>query len=380
MITVNGVPPLPEDLRGGLETPCIVIDVAKARENILRMQKAANDANCSLRPHIKTHKMGCFAVLQAEAGAVGITCAKISEAEMMVRDGQDDIFIAYPLVGAFRVRRAVDLLRRVKRLILAADSAEGADALNRAAGEAGCSFEVRMEIDTGAKRTGVVFEKALDLARHIMDCRNLRLTGIYTFKSLIYRGEAATDAAAAGLEEGELMAEAARRLREAGIPIQDISAGSTPTGVAVAKTGLVTEIRPGTYIFNDYMLYKEGAAGLEDIAAYFYVTVVSTPRRDYAVIDGGTKTFPTDISLGTPPYYYPSYAMVDGRDDLFLTRLNEEHGMITSAGGDTGLRVGQSLRMVPIHICTAINLQNQVYLYERGKLYQENVDARGMVV
>jgi D-serine deaminase-like pyridoxal phosphate-dependent protein len=324
--------------------------------------------------------MGCFAVLQAEAGAAGITCAKISEAEMMVRDGQDDIFIAYPLVGAFRIRRAVDLARRVKRLILAADSAEGADALNQAAGAAGCSFEVRMEIDTGAKRTGIVFEKALDLARHITDCQNLRLTGIYTFKSLVYRGEATTDAASAGLEEGELMAEAARRLREAGIPIQDISAGSTPTGVVVAKTGLVTEIRPGAYIFNDYMLYKEGAAGLEDIAAYFYVTVVSTPRRDYAVIDGGTKTFPTDISLRTPPYYYPSYAMVDGRDDLFLTRLNEEHGMITSARGDTGLRVGQSLRLVPIHICTAINLQNQVYLYERGGLFRESVDARGMVV
>jgi D-serine deaminase-like pyridoxal phosphate-dependent protein len=342
------------------------------------MQKAANDAHCGLRPHIKAHKMGCFAVLQAEAGAAGITCAKISEAEMMVRDGQDDIFIACPLAGAFRIRRAADLARRVRRLILAADSAEGAGALDQAAGAAGSSFEVRMEIDTGAKPAGVVFEKALDLARRIMDCRNLRLTGIYAAKGLVHRGEAAADAG--GLTEGELMAEAARRLREAGIPIQDISAGSSSTGAAAAKTGLVTEIRPGTYIFNDYMLYKKGAAGLEDIAAYFYVTVVSTPRGDCALIDGGTKTFPADISLGTPPHYYPSYAMVDGRDDLFLTRLDEEQGMITSAGGDTGLRVGQILRLVPLHIGAAINLQNQVYLYERGKLYRERVDARGMVV
>jgi D-serine deaminase-like pyridoxal phosphate-dependent protein len=376
-----GIPPLPEHLQRLLETPCIVIDVAKARENIVNMQRAADDAHCALRPHIKTHKMSCFAVLQVEAGAAGISCAKISEAEVMARGGLDDIFVAYPLVGAFRLCRAVKLVRQVRRLILAVDSVEGAAALNQAAEAAGISFEVRMELDTGLKRTGVVFEKALDLARAVMDCRNLRLTGIYTFKSLVYRGKATADASAAGREEGELMAETARRLEDAGIPLQDISAGSTPTGLAAARTGFVTEIRPGTYIFNDYMLYREGAAALEDIAAHFYVTVVSTPRRDYAVIDGGIKTFPMDLPLGTPPYHYTSYAVADGREDLRLTRLYEEHGIISCPeGGDTGLQVGQILRMTPLHICPAINLQNEVYLYERGVLYRGTVDARGMAV
>jgi D-serine deaminase-like pyridoxal phosphate-dependent protein len=372
--------PLPEHLLGSLETPCILIDVEKTRQNIARMQRAADETHCALRPHIKTHKMGCFAVLQVEAGASGITCAKVSEAEVMVRQaGLDDIFIAYPLVGAFRLRRAVKLSRQVRRLILAVDSIEGASALNGAAEAAGLSFEVRIEVDTGAKRTGVVFDQLLDLARYIRGCRSLRLTGIYTFKSLIYRNESTIDAALAGAEEGELMAEAARRLGEAGFPIRDISAGSSPTGIAAAKTGLVTEIRPGTYIFNDYMLYKEGAARLEDISAHFYVTVVSTPGPDYAIIDGGSKTFPMDISLGTPPYYYTSYAMVDGREDLHLTRLYEEHGILSCPGGETGLRVGQILRMIPVHICPAVNLQNEVYLYERGALYRHTVDARGML-
>lgn len=372
-------PPVPEEIQAQLETPCIVIDLTQTRRNIIRLQEAANRAGCAVRPHIKTHKMGRFALMQIQAGAQGITCAKISEAEVMASAGVDDIFIAYPLVGAFRLRRVAALAPKVRRLILGVDSIEGAHALNQTAEDLGQTFEVRLEIDTGAKRTGVDYNEALHTAQAIEACRGLRLTGVYTFKSLVYQGKPTTDGAAAGREEGELLAEIAMRLRQAGIPITDISAGSTPTGIHVAETGLVTEIRPGTYIFNDYMLYKEGAADLEDIAAFLYVTVVSTPRKDYAVIDGGTKTFPMDIFLNTPPYFYLSYAMIDGRDDLVLTRLNEEHGMLTSLTGVTGLRIGQILRLIPIHICTALNLQNQVYLFDQGDLQTARIDARGML-
>jgi D-serine deaminase-like pyridoxal phosphate-dependent protein len=293
----------------------------------------------------------------------------------MARAGPEDIFIAFPLVGAFRLRRAAELSRQMRRLILAVDSVEGASTLNRAGEEAGISFEVRIAVDTGAEEPGLVFDKLLALARYIRNCRSLRLTGIYTLKHPICRNEAALT----GAEEGELLAEAARLLVRADIPLRDISAASASAGLTAAKTGLVTEIRPGTYIFNDYRLYKEGAAALGDIAAHFYVTVVSTPGPDYAIIDGGSRTFPMDISLGTPPHYYTSYAMVDGRDDLRLTRLYEEQGILSCPGGTTGLRTGQVLRMIPIHICPAVNLQNEVYLYERGSLYRQTVDARGML-
>ncbi|MDR0567725.1 MAG: alanine racemase [Spirochaetaceae bacterium] len=373
------LPALPAALQDRLETPCIVIDKAQTERNIARMQSAVKSAGCALRPHIKTHKIGRFARMQMQAGAEGITCAKVSEAEVMADAGAGDIFIAYPLIGAFRLRRAVSLSKKVKRLILGVDSIAGAQAMNTAAADAGVTFEVRLEIDTGAKRTGIAFEDALETARYISGCKQLNLTGIYTFKSLMYQGNSTTDAESAGTEEAALIAEAARKLRDAGIPIADISAGSTPTGLHAAKTGLVTEVRPGTYIFNDYMLYKEGAAELADIAGFFYVTVVSVPRKDYAVIDGGTKTFPMDIFLNAPPYHYPSYAIVDGRDDLLLTRLNEEHGMITSLNGETGLKTGQILRLVPIHICTAINLQNQIYLFNGENLETLKVEARGML-
>ena len=369
----------PEQLES-LETPCMVIDVAQAKRNVLAMQAQADAYGCALRPHIKTHKMPFFAKMQVEAGAKGITCAKVSEAEVMAEGGLTDIFIAYPMVGAFRIRRAIALSRRVHRLILAVDSLEGATALNEAAKAAGTQLEVRLEVDTGARRTGAPREQAAKLAKAVSGMAHLDLTGIYTFKSLVYQGKPTDDNERAAREEGELMRDIATAIREAGIPIRDVSAGSTPTGVAVAATGLVTEIRPGTYIFKDVMLTRENAGTVEEIAVRLYATVVSTPTEEYAVIDGGTKTFPMDVSILTPPMNYPGYAAVEGRDDLHLSRMNEEHGMLVSDRCQTGLTVGQKIALLPIHVCTALNMQNQVYLLENGQLRLERVAARGMLV
>ena len=211
------------------------------------------------------------------------------------------------------------------------------------------------------------------------------LTGIYTFKSLVLYGNPTGDNEAAAREEAELMHGMAARLRAEGIPIRDVSAGSTPTGLQVAKTGLVTEVRPGTYIFGDWMLTKEHCAEFADIAVRLYATVVSTPAPDFAVIDGGTKTFPMDIPLDTPPCDYPGYAIpVNGdgwpEENLQLRRMNEEHGILTAKNGATGLRVGQVLELAPIHVCTAVNLQNSVFVWEDGELRRMPVAARGMLV
>lgn len=368
-----------------LETPCIVIDVDKAKKNIFAMQSAVAANGCKLRPHIKTHKMPLFAKMQLEAGAIGISCAKITEAEIMANAGIDDIFIAYPLIGEFRLFRALELQKKTRRLILAVDSADGAFAMSRFAVEHGTIFEVRLEIDTGAARTGICSESAVELAALINSMEGLKLTGIYTFKSLVYHGQPTKDNESAANEEAKLMSDTAEAIRSAGIPICDISAGSSPTGIQVAASGLVTEVRPGTYIFNDYMTVMEKCAKFSDIAVRIYATVVSTPRNDYAVIDGGTKTFPMDILLDSEPYRYPGYAIVMNNDgsvnnNLQLRRMNEEHGMISAINGQTGLHVGDILELVPIHVCTAINMQNNVWLSENGELCLHKVDARGMLI
>jgi D-serine deaminase-like pyridoxal phosphate-dependent protein len=376
----GGIMKLTENLLALLETPCLIADMEIVRRNIRMMQDAADRYNCALRPHIKTHKITAIAKLQMEAGAVGITCAKVSEAEVFAEAGIGDIFVAYPCVGSFRIDRAIALAGKIPRLILAVDSEDGAKALSAAAKEAGVTFEVRLEIDTGAGRTGIPMEEAPQLALKVSRMPNLNLTGIYTFKSLLYQGLPTEDNEAAGREEGEMMAAAADAIRAAGVDIKDISAGSSPTGAAVAKTGLVTEIRPGTYVFKDVMQLAERVAEPDELAVRYAATVVSVSHDGYAVIDGGTKTFPSDVPLNTPPGNYPGYAIVEGMPWLRLSRMNEEHGIITSESGPTGLRVGQVITLLPVHVCTAVNMQNYIYLLDGGKLTKQKVDARGMLV
>jgi len=364
-----------------LETPCLVIDAEILRRNIKAMQAICNQHGCALRPHIKTHKSAEIARMQVEAGAVGITCAKISEAEVMAEGGLGDIFIAYPLIGTGKIERAIQLAKKLERLILAVDSHTGAQAFSEAALRHGIELEVRLEVDTGAKRTGLPLEDAVDLAVAVSKLPGLRLTGLYTFKGMVHEARPTRDVEQAAEEECMLLSQVAEMLAQRGIQIQDLSAGSTPTGASCAASGKVTEIRPGTYVFYDQMCLENGACTERDIAAYIRATVVSTPAPNYAVIDGGSKTFPTDTVLNQPPLSPHSYGYVRGRDNLRLDRLSEEHGMLrTPDGNPTGLQVGDVLELIPFHICPAVNLQNNMYLLENGSVRKLPVDARGMVV
>lgn len=373
---------LSEKMKKQLETPCIVADMQQVVCNITKLQSIANIYNCSLRPHIKTHKSVEIAHMQIDAGACGITCAKVSEAEVMAKGGIEDIFIAYPLVGEHKLKRALFIYRKVKRLILAVDSIDCARELSQFAGKENVRFEVRIEVDTGAKRTGITTENLELYANEIKMLEGIQVTGIYTFKSLVYRNAPTIDNNLAGLEEGQLMADIAKKLNTLGFVIKDISAGSTPTGESCAKTGLVTEIRPVTYVFYDQMTYMEKACTFNEIAATVYATVVSIPDASYAVIDAGTKTFSCDVRLHEAPFYYKGFAYIPDREDLILDRMNEEHGIIRATNKEIGLKVGDIIPLIPVHICTAVNLQNEIYLYsnENESLRKIKVDARGMLV
>jgi len=364
-----------------LDTPCIVVDWARMSENIRKMQAAANSFNCACRPHIKTHKSVEIAKMQLAAGAVGISCAKTSEAEVFADGGIEDIFIAYPLIGKSKLDRALSIQKKVKRLILAIDSVEGAQALSDFAVAENTKFEARIEIDTGLKRTGAVHSKLCEIGEAIRKLPGIDVTGVYTFKSLLYKGQATTSVQAAGEEEGQLIKVAANTLRDLDFDIRDISAGSTPTGLSVAKTGLVNEIRPGTYVFHDWMTNLQGVCEEIDIAAYIAATVVSTPTPSLAVVDAGVKALAADVRLNVPPIPLPGFARVVGRDDLILDRSNEEHGIIRTAtnGGETGLKIGDTLKLIPAHICTAINLQDYFFADDGGSLRRIKVDARGRV-
>lgn len=222
-----------EDVFDIVETPCLLVDRKIMEENLKSMQTIADASGVALRPHVKTHKIPEYARLQVELGAKGITCAKVSEAEVMADGGLDDIFLAYPQVGKSRIERVVALAKRIKRLVVGVDSIATATMLSDAAMRASSRIEVRLEIDTGARRTGSAMAEFSVLGREISRLPGIELTGIYTFKSLVLNGVPTDDRDAAGREEGKLMAFAADELRYHGVVVSEISAGSTPTGTNV---------------------------------------------------------------------------------------------------------------------------------------------------
>jgi D-serine deaminase-like pyridoxal phosphate-dependent protein len=362
------------EVSGG--TPYVLIDGAKMERNVLKMAEVAKVNGVALRPHVKTHKIPGIAREQLEAGAAGITVAKLSEAEVMADGGIEDVFVAYPLVTDAKIRQAIRLGERV-RLVVGVDSLEGAKRLSAVA--EGHTLEVRLEVDTGLRRTGVLYDEAVGLAGVIEAMGNLDLIGIYTYRGAVLGGSKTLELEKAGLEEGQLMVSLADMLRERGIRVDDVSVGSTPTAEYVAKVEGVTEIRPGTYVFYDRMQARLGACSLDECAAMVVCTVVSRPARDLAIIDGGSKTFATDVAPGTEPLNLEGYGHIVGYPDAVLERLTEEHGML-SVDEDCDLQVGDTVQVIPNHICSTVNLHDAVYLVgEDGAVEETLVAARGKV-
>ncbi|WP_059104369.1 alanine racemase [Shouchella shacheensis] len=358
-----------------METPFIQIDQSKMNRNIEGMARMAEQAGVSLRPHIKTHKIPEIAALQMKAGASGITVAKTTEAEVMAEHGIKDIFIAYPVVTKEKLDR-LRVLNEKSKLIVGVDSLEGALILSDYLKSVNQEMEVRLEVDTGLRRTGVLYDQALTLALEISKLPHLQLTGIYTFRGAILAGKPTVDLEAAGKEEGEAMVQLAESLRENGVPIRDVSVGSTPTASAAAKVKGVTEVRPGTYVFYDRMQAAFGVCALEDCAASVIVTIVSIPSDDLIIIDGGSKTFATDVQPGTDPLQLKGFGHIVNLPEGVFERLSEEHGMI-SVNTAHSFKVGDQLEIIPNHICPTINLHDYVYLQDEDEQKKTRVLARG---
>jgi D-serine deaminase-like pyridoxal phosphate-dependent protein len=362
-----------------LETPCVVIDSEVVNNNIAAMAEAVARCGVKLRPHAKTHKLPEMAARQLAAGAIGITVAKISEAEVMASSGIRDIFVAYPLVAKSKLERAARLSLSGIRLIIGVDSLEGAKRISEVAVREGAELEVRLELETGLRRTGVAIDKAVQLAKQINALDGIKLSGIFTYRGAMVGGASTLDLQAAGHEEGRLMVDAAASLRNAGIAIQDVSVGSSPTALFAAEIDGITEVRPGTYIYQDRMQAAFGTCALEDCAGVVLATIVSRPSDDLIIIDGGSKTFATDVQPGNSPLFLKGFGHIIGDPDAVLERMNEEHGMIRVLP-DSVYQVGDCVRIIPNHICSTVNLHNFVYIKDStGQLRQTAVAARGML-
>lgn len=348
-----------------VDTPALMVDLARVRSNIAAMSDSARGKAVDLRPHAKTHKSIQIAELQLEAGAVGITVATVSEAEAFAGHGIDDIFIAYPVVpvGA-KARRFRDLVDRVP-LRVGVESAAGAQAIAQASG--GRDVCVLIEIDSGQHRTGV---QASDAAALAAECRRMGLTvdGVFT-----HGGHAYADPDAprrAGTDEGDQLALAAGALRDAGFPVTVVSAGSTPTWRA-PRPSSVTEERPGTYVFADRQQLALGSQQRDACAAWIAATVVSS-RNGRVVIDAGSKAL-----TGERPSWLEGFGTVAELGDALITRVSEHHGILD--GVDTSdVAVGDMVSVTPNHICTAVNLFDEYVVVDDGRVIDRwELVARG---
>jgi D-serine deaminase-like pyridoxal phosphate-dependent protein len=357
-----------------LSTPCLVVDLDRMESNIRKWGEMARRSGVSLRPHVKTHKTPEIAHMQLESGAVGITVAKVSEAEVFAAGGIRDIFIAYPLIGADKVRRAAALARR-HRIIVGADSVEGLRGLSEGAAAAGTTLLVRVEVNSGLNRAGVTAEQAGALARLAQDLPGIELEGIFTFRGISFAGQSSKDPAVLGREEGEFIVGIAEQLRAAGIPVGSVSAGSTPTSPHAAQVKGVTEVRPGTYVFQDRMQVKVGSCEPDERALTILATVVSRPSPDTATVDGGSKAFCGDIY--PPSLGLVGYGEADGVGAIVVESMSEEHGVVRLGSG-ISVQIGQKLQFFPNHVCTSVNLSDEL-IGVRGGMVERvwTIQARG---
>jgi D-serine deaminase-like pyridoxal phosphate-dependent protein len=354
---------------GELDTPAVVVDLDRVDARIAGMAAVMRERGIALRPHAKTHKSIEIARRQIAAGAAGLTVATIGEAEVFADAGFEDLFIAYPVIGG---GPKVDRLRRLTdrcALLVGADSMVGLDALAEAVRDAARPPGIVVEIDCGGARTGVRPLMAGELARRAVTL-GLEVVGAFTHGGHGYAGVAERTAAADDEVRG--LEAAAASLRAEGIEPAVLSAGSTPTAVLSAR-GVVTEERPGTYVYGDRQQAVLVGEPFEDAALMIAATVVSAGPGHGFIVDAGAKILAKDVSP-----LLRGHGSVIGYPDAVIARVNDHHGVVDLPSGSPRPAIGSIVWIAPNHVCPVVNLVDEFVVTSGGRVVDRwPVDARG---
>ncbi|GAB2832531.1 alanine racemase [Lentzea nigeriaca] len=357
-------------LAGRIDTPVPIVLVDVMQDNIDRMQAFADQHGLHVRPHVKTHKCVEIGRRQLAAGAVGITAGNVGEAEVFAAAGFDDIFLAYPVwpsgTKGARLRRLTESVR----LRVGVDNVAAIDALADAMAGEPERLEVVIEVDCGARRSGAPPELAGDLALAARR-RGLVPVGVFTYPG---HGSAGPDARPrAARDQDAALVTAVRGLTGAGITAQVVSAGSTPT-VEFTSSSVITEIRPGEYVFCDLNNNCLGACTDDQIALFVAATVVSDWVPGQVIVDAGTKALSREGSAER------GYGGIAGTKAV-LTKLNEYHGFLGLPAGEFRPDIGTVLPVVPNHVCPVVlNFEELIVTDSTGTSLQRwPIDARGFL-
>ncbi|MGE0314604.1 MAG: alanine racemase [Lautropia sp.] len=357
--------PIDPTFAATLDTPVVVIDLEIAQRNIERLQAACKAAGVGNRPHIKTHKSPVMARRQLAAGAIGVTCQKLGEAEAMAEAGMTDILISYNVVGAPKHARLRRLAERVA-LTVCCDNAVAADGYASAMKDARPgtpALGVLVECDTGRHRCGVTTpQAAIALAQHVASLPGLRFDGLllYPPEGDLQSTQAFLDAYRSGCEQVSLAP-------------GKVCTGGTPNSLKIGALG-EDEYRAGTYVYNDRQMIAAGAATPDDCALLVYATVVSAPENGRVMVDAGSKTLTSDLSG------FKDHGILVDYPGSRIVKLAEEHGFVDVFRCTSVPSIGEVVRILPNHACPVSNLCDSVLgVHPDGRTERLEIAARGLV-
>lgn len=322
-----------------LETPSVLIDLDRMERNIARMQERCNTLGLAFRPHIKTHKIPDIARMQLDAGAVGIACQKVSEAEVFTAAGINDIQIPYNIVGSQKTARLADLAL-YNRITVSADNETVIAGLAEAARTNEMTIRVMVDLATDIQRTGAPVEEVVELAKKIDADENLHFAGLMVYPSNpVVR---------------PVIQEALMRLGEAGIGVDSVSGGGSGAALHAHEVPELTELRVGTYVFNDWSSVGKGWVMPDDCAMTIIATVVSHPTHDRVILDSGSKTLAADR-------WNEGHGCIVEYPEARIYQLSEEHAHCDFSACETRPDIGERVHVIPVHTCVVSNLHDQLY-------------------
>jgi D-serine deaminase-like pyridoxal phosphate-dependent protein len=355
-----------------LPTPAVLVEQPRALANIDRLQQAADRRGIRLRPHAKTHKSAVVAQWQIDRGAIGICCAKLGEAEVFADRGFTDIRIPYPLHPS-NAPRVLALLERAN-LSFIVDHIDVAREWSTELVHAGRVVDVLIKVDVGFHRCGIDPnpQTALPFITEVASLGGVRLRGLLSHAGHAYHATCEDDLRRIAEAEAATLHMLATLAREQGVPLEELSAGATPSARYSVEQDWITEYRAGNYVYFDRTQVALGSATFDDCALSVLATVVSKPAANRIVLDCGSKTLTQDGARGfvaTPGHGAICRCIAFQHDvrpdeDLLVERLSEEHAVVRVQSGETTLRPGDRVRVIPNHSCVVSNLVDAAWLTE----------------
>ncbi len=354
-----------------VDTPALILDLDRMEQNIKRMAAFAKECGVSLRPHVKTHKSPEIAKMQLAAGSSGVSLQKVSEVEVFAGAGIRDIFLTNEVIVPQKLERLARVAETA-HIGLAADDVDVVKTIGRIFKEAGARLDLYVDVDTGMGRCGVQPKDAPKIATEIARQEALVFKGIMGYEGNVNGAKTKEEQVRLSNLAMDKIVSSKKGVERAGLSVDVVSVGSSVSSWINAKHPATTEIQPGMYALNDHVLVSRGVATMQQCALTVLATVMSKPAKDRAVVDAGSKAFNFDTGL---------YPIPLDRKGVVMEHFSEEHGWLHLTGEGTSVKIGDRIRFVPAHCCTAVN-QHEQFIGIRGDKVERTIPvlARGKML